>query len=73
MQVRLVEGVEIALGVDAERARHVIEAVERAVVEPQLEDAREGHRLLEADLDLALPELEEERDEHPGRESKACP
>ena len=66
-EVRLVEGVEVRLGVDADRAGHVIEAVERAVVQAHLERLREGHRLLEADLHLALAELVEKRDEHRGR------
>ena len=64
----LVERVEIGLAVDAERASHVVEAVERAVVEAHRQGARERHRLLQADLDLALAELEEEGDEHRSRE-----
>ncbi len=63
-QEGLVERVEVGLGVDAERARHVVEAVERAVVQAHREGPREGHGLLQADFDLALAELEEERDEH---------
>ena len=61
----LVEGVEVGLAVDAERASHVVEPVERAVVQAHLQRAGEGHRLLEAHLDLALAQLEEKRDEHP--------
>ena len=46
------------------RAGHVIEAVERAVVQAHLQRLGERHGLLEADLHLALAELVEKRNEH---------
>ena len=63
MAERLIEGVEVALAVHAERAGHVVEAVERAVVKPHRERAGERHRFLRADLHLLGAELEEERNE----------
>ncbi len=59
----LIEGVEVALPVHAERAGHVVEAVEGAVVEPHHERAGEGHRLLGPHLHLLGAQLEEEGDE----------
>ena len=62
-QEGLVEGVEMGLGVDEERAGDVVEAVERALVQPFREGAPERDGLLGPDGDLPLPELVEERDE----------
>src|SRR5262249_7194587 len=60
----LVERVEVGLGVDAERARHVVEALEGAVVQSRLERAGERERLLRPHRDHAPPQLVEEPNEH---------
>lgn len=59
---REVEVVEVALRVDEDRARDVVEAVEGRAVEIGRERLREGDGLLRADGDLALAKLVEELD-----------
>src|SRR5690606_16067828 len=59
----LVELVEIALAMNADRPCQVVEAVERALVEAEGERLGERRRLLRAHLHLARTELIEERDE----------
>ena len=61
---RIVERVEVRLAVNQDRAGHVIEAVERAVVHSGRERLREMHGLRRTDRNLALAELVEKRDEH---------
>ncbi len=62
----LIERVEVGLAVDAERAGNMVEAVERRLMKVERERPRERHRLLRADLELAAPELVEERDDDVG-------
>ncbi len=62
----LVIGVEVGLGVDAERARDTVKPLQRALVQPHRKRTRESHGLLETYAHLALAQLEEERNEdHP--------
>ena len=61
---RLIERVQIALAVDAEGARDVVEAVERALVEAAGEGLGHGHGLLRSHPHLAGAQLVEERNEH---------
>ena len=48
----------------AERPRHVIKSIERAVVKSQGQRLRKRHGLLKANLHLAPAQLEEKVDEH---------